>query len=1187
MSNPEPTPDSVPPADFVHLHVHTHYSLLDGAIRLQDLMKTSREFGMDTVSITDHGAMYGCLEFYLKAKAAGLKPIIGCEFYVTTGSRHDKNSQNKAMRHLVLLAMNNQGYQNLLRLASIAQIEGFYYKPRLDWEVVERFNEGLIALTACLQGPVAVFLKNHDQPGALAEARRLQAIFGDRLYLELQENGIPEQTLVNQGLVTISQETGIPLVATNDCHYLTRGQSKAHEVLLCIQTGKTINDPGRFHFNSDQLYFKSPQEMKASFAWCPEAIANTVKVAARCNIKLELEVPAFPIFPLPAGETLDSLFEKSAREGLERRLVRRRKHADFNPELEPGYHERLELEIDVIKKMGFPGYFLIVADFINWAKDHQIPVGPGRGSGAGSLVAWAMQITDLDPIPYGLLFERFLNIERISLPDFDVDFCQERRGEVIEYVQKKYNSNKKDPADEFVAQIITYGSMKARGVIRDVGRALGIAFGEVDRIAKLIPDQLGITIQNALEQEPRLKDAVSHDPEMAKLIEISLALEGMPRHTSTHAAGVVVSPRPMYEFLPLAKGSKDEVLTQYDMSHTEKTGLIKFDFLGLKTLTVIDRALRLIASTVGKVVEISEIPLDDTPTYDLLCRGDALGVFQLESSGMRDLLVKMKPELFTDLIALVALYRPGPLESGMVDDFVNTKHGRMVAKYPLPQLEPILKETYGVIVYQEQVMKIANVLASYSLGDADMLRRAMGKKKPEVMAKEKGRFMAGCEQNQIPADKAEYIFDLMAKFAGYGFNKSHSAAYALIAYQTAWLKTHYPAQFMAALLSCDMNNTDKVVLYISECRDHEIEVLPPDINESARDFTVIDERIRFGLAAVKNVGDSALDSILEEREAGGRYQSLEDFCNRIDSRRVNRRVIESLIKAGAFDSLNAKRSQFFAILDLALEQAQSAQRDRLSGQKSLFGMLPQADAVKSSAIKLPEIPEWSEKDRLAFEKETVGFYLTGHPLDSHRQELKMVTTTTLAELGEHNGRAVRVGGLVKTKKEILSKNSDRMAFITLEDITGTAEVVIFPKTFADCAALLDSDQPLVVMGKAESDEQTGKIIADEVVSLAEARQRYVDRALILLRADRISRRRMEEVKKLILQNHGPCPVVLSLHFDKRGEVDIEVPKDFTVMPSAAFNSAVAERLGYPAVSYLTKTPQLQERKNNGKWQKKE
>ncbi|MEN8134413.1 MAG: DNA polymerase III subunit alpha [Thermodesulfobacteriota bacterium] len=1169
----------IPTADFVHLHVHTNYSLLDGAIRPNDLMDKAKEFGMDTVSITDHGAMYGALDFYNQAKKAGLKPILGCEFYVTPGSRHTKNAQSKVLHHLVLLAMDKKGYLNLMHLASIAQLEGFYYKPRLDMEVIEKYNEGLIALTACLGGAVARCLKNGDQKKATAEALKLRDIFGDRLYLELQENGIPIQTTVNKGLVEIAKDTGIPLVATNDCHYLTRDQSHAHEVLLCVQTGRTIDDPNRFHFDSDQLYFKSPQEMKESFAWCPEAIANTVKVAARCDLELEFGEHHFPLFPVPEGESLDSLFEKAARDGLEKRLEIIRLRDDFSPEQEKLYQDRLNMEIDVIKSMGFPGYFLVVADFISWAKENRIPVGPGRGSGAGSLVAYSMLITDLDPLPYGLIFERFLNIERKSMPDFDVDFCQERRGEVIEYVQEKYGG-----ADH-VAQIITYGSMKARGVIRDVGRALAIPYGEVDKIAKLIPDELKITIKKALEQEPRLKELIRQDREIAKLIEISMVLEGMPRHTSTHAAGVVISPGPMYEYLPMARGSKDEILTQYDMTHTEQTGLIKFDFLGLKTLTVIERAVVLIEDAIDRRLDISNIPLDDAKTYNLLCRGDALGVFQLESSGMRKLLTDMCPEVFSDLIALVALYRPGPLESGMVSDFVETKHGRMVAKYPLPQLEPILKETYGVIVYQEQVMKIANVLAKYSLGDADMLRRAMGKKKPEVMAAEKEKFMTGCAGNNVPADKAEYIFDLMAKFAGYGFNKSHSAAYALIAYQTAYLKAHYPSQFMAALLSCDMNNTDKVVLYINECQEHDIEVLPPDINESNSDFAVIDERIRFGLAAVKNVGGSALDSVIEERQHGGPYKSLADFCNRIDSRRVNRRVIESLIKAGAFDSLGAKRSQLFAILDTAMEQAQAAQRDKLSGQKSLFGVLPETEAAKSIEIKLPDMPEWSEKDKLAAEKETVGFYLTGHPLDSHRRELQMVTTSTLTGLGELHNQAVRVGGLLKTRKNIISKKGDRMAFLTLEDISGVAEIVVFPKVYQDCANLLDEDVPLIIQGKAEIDEQTNKVIADEIISLEEARQKYIDSARIILRSDQVSRRRIEDLKKMVLQNHGPCPIRLTLHYDNRGEVDIEIPKDSSIMPSTGFTTAVEEVLGYQAVTYATKAPELVQRKSKF-WQKK-
>ncbi len=1172
------TPE-IPPADFVHLHVHTNYSLLDGAIRPDDLMDKAKEFGMDTVSITDHGAMYGALDFYNKAKKAGIKPILGCEFYVTPGSRHTKNAQSKVLHHLVLLAMNKTGYMNLMHLASIAQLEGFYYKPRLDMEVIEKYNEGLIALSACLAGAVARCLKNGDEAKALIEAKKLQNVFGDRLYLELQENGIPIQSTVNKGLVKIAKETGIPLVATNDCHYLTRDQSHAHEVLLCVQTGRTIDDPNRFHFDSDQLYFKSPQEMKENFAWCPEAIANTVKVAARCNLELEFGEHHFPLFPVPEGESLDSLFEKAARDGLEKRMEIIRQRDDFGPDQEKVYQDRLDMEIDVIKSMGFPGYFLVVADFISWAKQNRIPVGPGRGSGAGSLVAYSMLITDLDPLPYGLIFERFLNIERKSMPDFDVDFCQDRRGEVIEYVQKKYGG-----ADH-VAQIITYGSMKARGVIRDVGRALAIPYGEVDKIAKLIPDELKITIKKALDQEPRLNELIRQDQEIAKLIEISMVLEGMPRHTSTHAAGVVISPGPMYEYLPMARGSKEEVLTQYDMTHTEQTGLIKFDFLGLKTLTVIDRAVNLIEDAIDRRLDINNIPLDDAKTYHLLFRGDALGVFQLESSGMRKLLTDMRPEVFSDLIALVALYRPGPLESGMVSDFVDTKHGRMVAKYPLPQLEPILKETYGVIVYQEQVMKIANVLANYSLGDADMLRRAMGKKKPEVMAAEKEKFMTGCAGNQVPADKAEYIFDLMAKFAGYGFNKSHSAAYALIAYQTAYLKAHYPSQFMAALLSCDMNNTDKIVLYINECREHDIEVLPPDINESNSDFAVIEERIRFGLAAVKNVGGSALDSVIEERQQGGPYKSLADFCNRIDSRRVNRRVIESLIKAGAFDSLGAQRSQLFAILDTAMEQAQAAQRDKLSGQKSLFGVLPETEAAKSSEIKLPTIPEWSEKDKLAAEKETVGFYLTGHPLDSHRRELQMVTTATLTDLGELHNQAVRVGGLLKTRKNIISKKGDRMAFLTLEDISGVAEIVVFPKVYQDCANLLDEDIPLIIQGKAEIDEQTNKVIADEIISLDEARKKYIESARILLRSDQVSRRRIEDLKKLVLQNHGTCPVQLTLHYDNRGEVDIEIPKDSSIMPSTGFTTAVEEVLSYQAVTYTTKKPELVPRKSKF-WQKK-
>jgi DNA polymerase III subunit alpha len=1172
------------PANFVHLHVHTQYSLLDGAIRIDDLLEKCKEFGMESVAITDHGAMYGALEFYLKAKKAGIKPIIGCEFYIAPHSRTDKTakSSGKAAFHIVLLAMNYEGYKNLLKLASIAQLQGFHYKPRIDKETLKEHSQGLIAMTACLHGEIPYLLaKANNKELALKKAQELHDIFPGRLYLEIQENGIAEQTIANDGLKEISKKLDIPLVATNDCHYLNQDESTAHELLLCIQTGKTINDPKRFKFSTDKLYFKSSEQMASDFSNCPEALKTSLDIAERCDLNLEFDKHYFPVFPVPDGETLDSLFEETARQGFKDRLMHIREKGPLSSEQEKIYKDRLDMEINVIKTMGFPGYFLIVADFITWAKDHAIPVGPGRGSGAGSLVAYSMMITDIDPIPYGLIFERFLNVERMSMPDFDIDFCQERRGEVIKYVHDKYGG------DDHVAQIVTYGSMKAKGVIRDVGRALAMPFGDVDRIAKLIPDELKMTIKKAIEQEPRLKDLQKRDESVRKLLKIAMVLEGLQRHTSIHAAGVVISPEPMFEYLPVCKGPKGEVLTQYDMKHTEKTGLIKFDFLGLKTLTVIDRSLKLINQELSQPLDIDNIPMNDPKTYDMLCKGDALGVFQLESSGMRGLLMKMKPEVFSDLIALVALYRPGPLDSGMVDDFVDTKHGRKVAKYLLPQLEPILEETYGVIVYQEQVMKIANVLAGYSLGDADNLRRAMGKKIPEVMEEQREKFMEGAEKKDIPADKAKKIFDLMAKFAGYGFNKSHSAAYALIAYQTAYLKAHYPSQFMAALLSCDMNNTDKVVLYINECKDHTIDVLPPDINESDDDFTVINDRIRFGLAAVKNVGGAALDSIIEEREKDGSYKSLGDFCNRVDSRKVNRRVIESLIKAGAFDSLNTKRSQLIAILDQAMEQAQASQRDKESGQLSLFSLMPEETQEKSSTIPMPDIPEWNKKERLLYEKETVGFYITGHPLDDCRNELEQVVQSSISGLGEcGDGTAVRIGGLIKTSKELKSKKGDSMAFLTVEDTTGSVEVIAFPQIFAACHHLLNDDNALVIQGVLQKEEEGGaKLLADQIDILSDAWIKYTSSAKIELISDQVSRPKLEAVKKIIHQNHGPCPVSLTIHFAQKGEADVDIPEDLTITPGRQFSENIDKAMGYGAVNYTMQKPEMANRQNRNNFKK--
>ena len=1162
-------------APFVHLHVHTQYSMLDGAIRLADLIDKAKEYDMEAVAVTDHGAMYGALEFYTKAKKAGIKPLVGCEFYIAQKSHLIQDKTAGHNFHMVLLAMDETGYRNLMKLASIAQTRGFYYKPRIDQEVLAEHNEGLLALTACLHGEIPWLITHNNMDGARKKASELQQIFGDRLYFELQENGIEDQKIANKGLMDLGRELGIKLVATNDCHYLNQNESYAHEVLLCIQTGKTINDPKRFRFSTDQLYFKSPDEMSRQFSYCPEALANTLEVADRCNLELTFGDHHFPIFKVSAGETLEIRFAEASWDGLEERLAHLRELQEVSPELEQQYRDRLTMEIDIIQEMGFSGYFLIVADFINWAKSKSIPVGPGRGSGAGSLAAFCMSITDIDPIPYGLIFERFLNVERKSMPDFDVDFCKERRDEVIDYVRSRYGG------DEHVAQIVAYGSMKARAVLRDVGRVLEVPLPVVDRIAKLVPDEMKITLKKAIDKEPRLREAMKQD-DVRELLDVAQTLEGLSRHKSTHAAGVVVSPGPMVDYLPVCVGPKKEILTQYDMKYTEMTGLIKFDFLGLKTLTVIDRALKLIEQASGSWLDLSKITMDDPLTYDLLCKGDSLGVFQLESDGMRELLVKMAPEQFSDLIALVALYRPGPLDSGMVDQFVETKHGHRPPEYPLPQIQPVLEETYGVIVYQEQVMKIANIMASYSLGDADILRRAMGKKIPAVMEEQRAKFMAGCAENGIPEERGTYVFDLMAKFAGYGFNKSHSAAYALIAYQTAYLKAHYPAQFLAALLSCDVDNTDKVVKYIHECRQMGIEVLPPDINESFTDFTVINDRIRFGLAAVKNVGGAALISIIEEREKNGSYESLADFCGRIDSSRVNRKVLESLIKAGAFDSMQVKRAQLMAVLDEALDQAKAVQRDRLSGQMSLFTLGEQDKGKKETELVYPDIEEWPDLVKLGYEKDTVGFFLTGHPLEEVYDVLKMVADVEISALENcRDGQVVRVGGLIQNCKEHKSKKGDRMAFTVLEDMTSSTEVIVFPSTFAQCADLLTSEVPLVVLGTVQQGERGVKIIAETVDPLDKAIEKFTEETIIRLDSSQAKRQQLDQLKEMLYQFHGSKPVKLTLHFNDRGEVDIEVLKDLTIRPCPDFFAAVKKEFGPHVLFVNMRAPEIARRKKRG------
>ena len=1155
---------------FVHLHLHTEYSLLDGAIRLKDLFPRAREFGYPAVAITDHGNMYGALKFYEQALDHGIKPIIGCEVYVAPKGRKDRSARSarEAAYHLVLLAQNNVGYKNLLRLVSAAYFEGFFYKPRVDLDLLREFNEGLIALSACLHGQIPAAILNGDRKGAKALAESYAEVFDGRFYLEIQENGIAEQTEVNHELVDLAREVGLPLVGTNDCHYLYPNDAKAHDVLLCIQTNRTVDDPNRMRFSTDRLYFTSPEDMLERFKdYPPEVLSNTLEIAEQCNVEMEFGRHHFPLYPLKKGETYEGLFDRLAREGLERRLREDR----VPKEKEAEYRERFETEMSVIIEKGFASYFLIVADFIRWAKSKSIPVGPGRGSAAGSLVAYAMGITEIDPVAYGLFFERFLNVERESLPDIDVDFCMNRRDEVIQYVTQRYGG------EDFVSQIITFGQMKARAVIRDVGRAIGMPYQEVDHIAKLVPDHLNITLDQAIQLEPRLKRLEKEDPRVAELLSIARSLEGLPRHASTHAAGVVISDRPLVDYLPLAKDQNGGTVTQFDMDSVKRVGLIKFDFLGLKTLTVIDRALKLIKEHLGKDIDLSQIPLDDPETYELLSRADTTGVFQLESAGMKDLLVRIRPSRFTDMIALVALHRPGPMESGMVDQYVRAKHGETQVSYIVPELEPVLKETYGLIVYQEQVMKIAQVLAGYSLGEGDILRRAMGKKRHDEMAAQRDRFLSGAERHGVPASKARVIFDLIEKFAGYGFNKSHSAAYALIAYQTAWLKTHYLVPFMASLLSNELKNTDGVIKFIYECKAHGIHVLPPDINRSRADFTVDGESIRFGLAAVKGVGPGAIDAIVRERDRNGPYRDFGDFCSRVDLKKLNKRMLEGLIGCGTFDSLGHRRSQLVAVLDEAFEFGQSRKQERLSGQLSLFDFMSESSAEEASgsALKLPDIPEWSDIECLANEKKSLGFYLSRHPLDPYRDDLARLGSMDTDRLsGMADGTKVCLGGIVRSKKEILTRKGDRMAFLVLEDLHGSVDVVCFHDIYAGTRAILEGDSPLWVEGvlKNEDDKNGHKVLARSIESLDMACKKKIKGFLIEFQAGRSGPEKLGPLKDILLRYHGTYPIKLAIIVPDRGQVLLGLPDAYSVDAVPGLSDDINGLLGYRAIEAEFETP---------------
>ncbi len=1149
-------------SQFVHLHLHTQYSLLDGANQLNPLLRQVREFQQPALAITDHGNLFGAIDFYEKATAQGVKPIIGCEAYLAPGSRRQREGMwaHNEYYHLILLATNLKGYHNLIKLSSKAYLEGFYYKPRMDKELLQEHHEGLIALSGCLSGEVPYLIGQQDMEKAAQTAGQYREIFGkDHYYLEVQANGLDHQLIANRGLVEIHKKLGIPLVGTNDCHYLKKEDARPHEIMLCLQTGKTLSDTNRLKFDTDQLYVKSTEEMIAEFSELPEAVLNTCRIAEQCGLNLTNGTLSLPHYQVPEGFTHDTYLETLAKEGLAERLAAR--PASLPPET---YQLRLQEELAVLTQMGYAGYFLVVWDIIKFARSRGIPVGPGRGSAAGSLVAYALSISDLDPLAYNLLFERFLNPERVSMPDIDMDFCMDRRGEVINYVIEKYG-------EDHVCQIITFGTLGAKAAIRDVGRVMDIPYAEVDRVAKLVPAQLNITLKEALTQEPRLQELVDGDTRMKELMTTAQALEGLARHTSTHAAGVVISQKPLIEHVPLYKTANNEIVTQYSMTDIEKVGLVKFDFLGLKTLTMIHHAVAMVnrRQAPEKRLDIERLPPNDGKTYALLASGKTSGIFQLESSGMRNLLVRIKPECFEDLIAILALYRPGPLESGMVDDFIKRKRDPLKIVYDPPELEPILKETHGVIVYQEQVMAIANRMAGFSLGQADLLRRAMGKKKHDEMAKQKERFLDGARTNGFTEKKAEKIFDQMAYFAGYGFNKSHSAAYALVTFQTAYLKAHHPTEFMAALLTSEMGNTDKMVGYFTECRERGIPILPPDVNESQKNFTIVEGGIRFGLAAIKNVGGSAVESIIARREAEEPFSSFLDFCCRIDLQKVNKRVLEGLIKVGAFDSMGPKRAQLMAVMEQTLEEANAIQEERALGQTSLFEAV-EADSSNSHALTrpLPTIDEWQQAQILQFERELTGFYITAHPLTQHAEVMRLLSTHTTATLHEaHEGREVKICGVINSIKVTTTKKGNRMAYVQLEDLQGLAEVIVFPELFQNCSEFLNADTVIQATGTVDHMDTGARLKATKLEPLRDLQTRTVKRVVVRLVETPETWGKLPKLQEVLHRHPGPAPVAFHFHLDSQVQAESAPLPNVSVLPSSDLVYEVEQILGKQTVTF--------------------
>ncbi|MED5579672.1 MAG: DNA polymerase III subunit alpha [Nitrospinota bacterium] len=1140
--------------DFVHLHLHSQYSLLDGTTRINDLVKRVDELGMSAVALTDHGNMFGALKFYKEAKKVGVKPIIGCEVYVAPGSRLEKGQGRSVANrsyHMVLLVQNEVGYKNLCSLVTSGFTEGMYYFPRIDREILSEHSEGLICTTACLRGEVNDHLLKGDYESAQETVSFYKELFPGRFYIELQDHGLEEDKRLIPEAVKIAREFELPLIATNDVHYLMEGDHQVQEVLICVQTGKTLNDPDRMKIKSNEFYLKSVEDMSTLFEDYPEAIENTLLVADECSFDFNFHNTHYPSLNVPEGQSLKGLIFSISEEGLEKRF----QELDLEESQMGVYRERLATELEVITSQGYEGYFLIVTDFIQYAKEHGIPVGPGRGSVAGSLVAFALGITGIDPIAYGLLFERFLNPERVSPPDIDIDFCVERRDEVIRYVQEKYGSNN-------VSQIITFGSMLARGVIRDVGRVMGIPYGEVDRIAKLIPNELNITLKDAIDKEPRMMEVLKKDPLVRNLMDTAQKLEGNIRHAGTHAAGVVIAPSKLTDFVPLYKPSGGEVVSQYDMSDIEELGLLKMDFLGLKTLTVIEKCVDLISSE-DKRFSIKAIPLDDPDTFSLLSEGRTTGIFQLESAGVREYLKKLSPSSFEDLIAMVALYRPGPLNSGMVDAFIERKHGRVEFDYFFPELIPILESTYGVMVYQEQVMRISNVLAGFSLGRADILRKAMGKKNESLMIEQMNDFIDGALESNYDKSKVVELWGQIEKFAGYGFNKSHSAAYALIAYRTAYLKTHYPQQFMAALLTCDSDNPDKVIKDIAECRQMKIPVLSPDINVSMKDFIVEGNSIRFGLAAVKNVGSALVDSVIKNREYDGPFKSLEEFCCRVDYKHFNRRSLESLIKACCFDSITENRARSIDSLDQILEVASRRQQSKAVGQGSLFS----SDGSEDFEIQGSQVEDWSDKERLVYEREVLGFYVSGHPLDDWETSISRFANINSQTLTEILGsKRVRMAGMIRSSKMRTTRMGRRMANFTLEDRDGTSEMTVFPDVFENCYHFFESEEPVLVIGDVESSDERVQVIVQSIEFLHETEKNHAKKIVLQINESNFSYNKLEAVKEVLSRFPGGCPVCLSVSLRSQ-EVLVEAGPDFVVEPCDKLSAELVGLVGSDSVYF--------------------